>query len=192
MSESPRREFLLSEVLRFVPSARGCLGVTRISLIGSLATSKQNPKDADVLVTVTEDADLSPLAAAGRRLKGKAQSQSSGADIFLVDPSGQYIGRTCHWRECRPFIRVSCDARHCGKRAFLHDDLDDVTLDPTVIGAPPIDLWPQVIRRVKVPSDVESLLLSSLENSGSKVASNFSSSGRVSARCAELCRSTNR
>ena len=167
MSESPRREFLLTEVLRFVRSAQGCLGVTRISLVGSLATTKQNPKDADVLVTVRDDADLGPLAAAGRRLKGKAQSQSSGADIFLVNPSGQYIGRTCHWRECRPFIRVSCDARHCGKRAFLHDDLDDVTLDPAVVRAPPIDLWPQVIRRVSVPHDVESLLLSALESKGS-------------------------
>ncbi len=32
-------------------------------------------------------------------------------------------------------IRTACDARHCGRRAFLHDDLDVVTLDavaPTI------------------------------------------------------------
>jgi uncharacterized protein DUF6932 len=167
MNESLRREFLLAEVLRFVRSARRCPGVIRVSLVGSLTTAKPNPKDADVLVTVTDDADLTPLATAGRRLKGKAQGQSSGADIFLANPSGRYIGRICHWRECRSFIRASCDAHHCGKREFLHDDFDAVTLDPLVVHTPAIDLWPQVIRRVKVPPDVESLLLSTLESEGS-------------------------
>jgi len=164
VDESPRRRFLLGEVLRFVRSARRCPGVTRISLVGSLATAKANPKDADVLVTVADNADLTPLATAGRRLKGRAQGQSAGADIFLASPVGKYIGRICSWRECRPFIRVACDAAHCGARAFLHDDLQVVTLDSKLIAAPPIDLWPTVTRRAEVPADVESLLLRALEN----------------------------
>jgi hypothetical protein len=167
MNESPRRKFLVIEILKFVQSARACPGVKRISLVGSLATQKPNPKDADVLVTVADDADLKPLATAGRRLKGRAQSQNSGADIFLANPGGQYIGRICHWRECRPFIRLACDAAHCGKREFLHDDLDAVTLDAKLVHTPPIDLWPQVVRRVNVPSDIESELLRALENAGS-------------------------
>jgi predicted nucleotidyltransferase len=159
----PIRAFLLSEVLDFVHRTRKCAGVTRIALVGSLATDKRDPKDADVLVTVDDGADLSTLVAAGRRLKGRAQSQNKGADIFLANRSGSYIGRTCHWRECAPGIRMSCDARHCGLRPFLHDDLDAVKLDATLVKSPPIELWPTVVRRVPVPGDVEELLLKTLE-----------------------------
>jgi predicted nucleotidyltransferase len=157
------RDQLLSEVRHFVERARDCPGVQRIALVGSLATDKQKPKDADVLVTVVDDADLTPLATAGRRLKGHAQSRNKGADIFLADPVGNYIGRICHWRDCRPGIRASCDARHCGRRAYLHDDLDDVTLDASLIKAPPLELWPRIVRRVELPGDVERQLVQPIE-----------------------------
>ena len=121
------------------------------------------PKDADVLVMVDDHAGLTSLATAGRRLKGRAQSRNKGADVFRADPSGNYIGRICHWRECRPGVRVACDARHCGRRPFLHDDLDDVTLDPLLIKAPPIELWPRIVRRVELPSDVEAQLIQPIE-----------------------------
>ena len=162
-SDSSIRQFLLNEVLRFVKCARACHGVRRVAVVGSLAKDKEDPKDADVLVIVDDDADLTPLAAAGRRLKGRAQSRNRGADIFLADPSGNYIGRTCHWRDCRPGIRASCDARHCGRRAFLHDDLDDVTLDAALIMAPPLELWPTIVRRTELPKDVEVQLVQPIE-----------------------------
>jgi hypothetical protein len=158
-SESTIRDGLLSYVQRFVESACLCPGVRRIALIGSLATDKENPKDADLLVIVEDDADLTPLATAGRRLKGHAQSRNKGADIFLADPAGNYIGRICHWRDCRPGIRALCDARHCGRRVFLHDDLDAVTLDASLIKAPPLELWPKIVRRAELPSDVERRLV---------------------------------
>lgn len=158
-TDTKTRDFLLSEILRFVERARACPGVRRIALVGSLTTSKDEPKDADVLVTVEENADLTLLATAGRRLKGRAQSRNRGADIFLADPSGRYIGRTCDWRECRPGIRVACDARYCGRRAFLHDDLDTLTLDAALVMGPPLELWPKVVRRVELPKDVETLLV---------------------------------
>lgn len=161
-SGSTIRDFLLSEIRSFVNSVRNHPGVQRIALVGSLATDKGNPKDADVLVTVDDDADLTPLATAGRRLKGHAQSRNNGADIFLADPSGNYIGRICHWRRCYPGVRASCDARHCGKRPFLHDDLDDVTLDASSIKSPPLELWPKIVRRVQLPSDVETQLIQQL------------------------------
>lgn len=91
-------------------------------MVGSLVTQKVLPKDADVLVTVAPEASLVRLAEAGRKLKGYAQARNSGADIFLADPDGQYIGRICHWRECWPGVRQSCWARHCGKREFASDD----------------------------------------------------------------------
>ena len=115
------------------------------------------------MVAVDDDADLTQLATLGRRLKGHAQSRNRGADIFLADPGGNYIGRICHWRECRPGIRASCDARHCGRRAFLHDDLDDVTLDASLIKTPPLELWPRIVRRTKLPADVETLLVQPIE-----------------------------
>ncbi len=90
------RELLLAGVLKFVEQASVCSGVRRIALLGSLVTQKNNPKDADVLVTIADEADLAPLAVAGRRLKGMAQSRNSGTVIFLADLSREYIGRICH------------------------------------------------------------------------------------------------
>lgn len=160
--QMPLRIFLLNGVLRFTHAVRNLRGVRRISLVGSLATPKTTPKDADVLVTVASDCKLDRLAKAGRALKGHAQARNSGADIFLANPDGRYIGRTCGWRECRPGIRVACRALHCGEMEFLNDDLQVVSLAPTLIASPPIDLWPRVVRRVVVPVDVEQVLLEPL------------------------------
>lgn len=153
------RAWLLYAVAVFVDRARQCPGVLRIALLGSLTTCKRTPKDADVLVTVADAADLEPLARAGRQLKGVAQSRNAGADIFLASPAGGYLGRICHWRRCQPFVRAGCMARHCGRRPYLNDDLDVIALASERVTAPPIELWPTVIRRVKVPNDVETRLL---------------------------------
>jgi hypothetical protein len=146
---------LLKAVLRFVLDARICRGVLRIALIGSLTTAKALPKDADVLVTIEDGLDLGPSIA--RRLKGTAQQMNLGADIFLANAQGRYLGRICHYRECHP--RVACRARHCGRQAHLNDDLQLVTLDHALIASPPVELWPEVRRRVPVPGDLEELLL---------------------------------
>ena len=158
---NPRRR-LLAAVLAFVRAARECPGVVRIALVGSLATEKPVPKDADVLVTINVDMDLAPLARIGRRLKGAGQTINLGADVFLADQVGRYIGRICHYRECHP--RVACQAQHCGRRQHLNDDLQAVTLKPDLIAAPPAELWPRVIRRAVVPTDVEQQLLTVLES----------------------------
>src|ERR1700683_3992682 len=117
------RAFLIGELLTFVTRARTTPGVRRVALVGSLATAKASPKDADLLLWVDDGADLAPLAAIARRLKGKAQSRNSGADIFIVNAKAEYLGRICHYRDCRPGIRISCRALHCGRRAHLCDDL---------------------------------------------------------------------
>lgn len=121
-------------------------------------TTKPTPKDIDLLVTVTDDADLAPLARCARRLQGRLQGLNHWADVFLADERGRYLGRTCTWRECRPGIRASCDALHCGRRPHLHDDLGDVRLTQALIASPPVEIWPTVIRRITVPPDVEHLL----------------------------------
>jgi predicted nucleotidyltransferase len=152
------RAFLLAETFRFIDRVAAMPGIKHIAIIGSLTTTKADPKDADILVTVEDDADLTALAAASRRLKGLAQSKNKGADIFLANPSGQYIGRICHWRECGPGIRASCDALHCGRRHYLHDDFNDIRLSTTAVTEPTVEVWPKVICRQNVPGDLQSYL----------------------------------
>ena len=160
------RPVLLAAVRDFVREAIGCAGVLRVALIGSLATDKPVPKDADVLVTIDGEMELTKLARAGRRLQGRAQNINLGGDIFLADAAGRYLGRICGYRECRP--RALCRARHCGLRDHLNDDLDVVTLAGELLAAPPIELWPDVIRRVPVPPDVEAILLAKLERTNTQ------------------------
>jgi len=83
-----------------------------------------------------------------------------GADIFLANAEGRYVGRICHYRECRP--RVACRAQNCGRQRHLNDDLQVVTLASALIASPPVELWPEIHRRVPVPGDVEELLLAVL------------------------------
>jgi hypothetical protein len=156
----PRRPLLLA-VLAFVLAARDCPGVQRISLLGSILTAKAIPKDIDVLVTIDGAMDLARLARSGRRLLGRTQTINLGADVFLADTTGRYLGRICHYRECHP--RALCRAQHCGQRDHLNDDLHVVTLSHELIASPPVDLWPKVIRRITMPVDVENTLLTELE-----------------------------
>ena len=157
----------------------------RIALIGSLATPQPSPKDVDLLVTVTDDMDLAPLAKAARQLNGRAMQsgRSRGGDVFLADPSGNYLGRACLWKECGPGIRQSCDALHCGQRHYLHDDLRAITLEPALIQTPPIELWPAVVTRVEVPADVEVVLLKPVRGGLQSAASQQSSTKMEGQEC---------
>ena len=156
-SES-HRQHLLDGLRRFIVSVRQLAGVRRIALLGSIVTAKPDPKDIDVLVVVADDADLAPLATCARRLQGHAQSFNQGADVFLADERGTYIGRTCRWKDCRPGVRQACDALHCGRRPYLHDDLDAIRLNSAVVLSPPVTLWPSVERRGQLPPDVEEVV----------------------------------
>ena len=152
------RQQLLEGLRRFIVAAQHIAGVRAIALLGSITTAKPDPKDIDVLIVVDDDADLAALATASRRLQGHAQSRNCGADVFLANPRGIYIGRTCHWRDCRPGLRLACDARHCGQRPYLHDDLDTVHLAESVVESPPLTLWPAIKRRGPLPPDLEEFI----------------------------------
>ena len=54
--------YLVAETLPFTLVAIKLPGVTSLALIGSLTTEKKDPKDADLVVTVTGDADLEQSA----------------------------------------------------------------------------------------------------------------------------------
>ncbi len=148
------RQQLLSFAIEFVQTIMNLNGVTRIAMIGSLTTNKPDPKDADFLVTVENDLDLSRLAKAGRRLQGRAQSLNRGGEVFLANPDDQYIGRLCPWKECGPGIRSSCDALHCGRRLYLHDDFGSIQLADELIKKPPLEIWPNYKARVEIPKDL--------------------------------------
>ena len=148
------RAFLIAEAFRFIERIVGIHGVRRIAMLGSLLSSKADPKDVDILITVDDEADLTALATAARRLKGITQSKNKGADVFLANSAGQYIGRICHWRRCGPKFRATCDARSCGRREYLHDDLDDINLDPLLVKEPPLEIWPSVVYRQSVARDL--------------------------------------
>jgi predicted nucleotidyltransferase len=147
------RKIMFAEVLRFVRIARDLPGLQRIALIGSLTSEKEFPKDIDLLVTITGDCDLARLATLGRQLAGRMAAHSAGAEIFLASPDGEYLGRTCPWKSCGPGIRTNCDARSCGRRHYMHDDLQTIQLSKALIDQPPVQLWPETVA-VSCPSDV--------------------------------------
>jgi hypothetical protein len=111
------RPHLLKAALAFVRAARSTPGVLRIARLGSLATDKPVPKDADVLVTIDAAMDLDPLARLGRRPPGHgADREPAGRHLSWrrSGAAGRYLRRICHYRECHP--RVACRARSCGLR----------------------------------------------------------------------------
>jgi hypothetical protein len=157
------RNILFAEVRQFVRDARQIEGVRRMALIGSLATSKEFPKDIDFLVTVSDDCDLAPLARLGRQISGRMNRHQSGVDVFLASESGDYLGRTCPWKKCGPSYRKSCDAIHCGKRSYLHDDFNEMRLKKELIAQPPVSLWPRPSASCSAPHDVHVQLIEQLD-----------------------------
>ncbi len=161
-----KRTDLLLAVSVFVKAASQLPGVLRIALIGSLATDKAIPKDVDLLVGVADDMRLDELAKLSRRMNGKTMSTGDGcgADVFLHNAQGEYLGRICAWKECAPGIRRACQAQHCGKRAFLHDDLQVLRLDADLIQSPPLVLWPETKTLINPPKDVREVLITDLDH----------------------------
>lgn len=152
---STARQLLIEETMIFAGKAIARHGVLKVALIGSLATDKANPKDTDLIVTISDDIDLKSFARISRSLQGRSQGFNRWADIFLVDESGEYLGRTCPWKECRAGIRASCQALHCGWRPHLHDDLQNIKLEQNTIKYPAVELWPNLIVRVRIPDDLK-------------------------------------
>jgi hypothetical protein len=70
--------------------------------------------------------------------------------------------RTLVERATREIVARVCGGRamcfYCGRRLYLHDDLDAITLNSTLVLCPPITLWPRVERRGKLPPDVEEMV----------------------------------
>ena len=123
-----------------------------------------NSKSVDVLVTIDGALASVSLGRRGRRLQGFAQAKTLGADISwpMIADAILVASAIIH----SAFRARHVDAQNCGRREHLNDDLQLVTPADQLIAAPPITLWPNVVRRGTVPADVEKLLLTELERVG--------------------------
>lgn len=158
------RTQMLTATVPFVLAAAQIQGVKRVALVGSLLTGKVRPKDIDLLISVEDSADLVSLATAGRRYQGRMGQLTHGnygVDLFMTNTKQQYLGRLCHRKSC-PCYCQSCQAKHCGQRQYLCDDLQVVTLERSLLVAPPLEVWPTIVARVAIPTDVEQHLLQPL------------------------------
>ena len=151
----PRRALLLA-VCSFVRAARICPGVLRIALMGSLVTNKPIPKDADVLVTIDDTTDLTGLARAASAPQGVCSNHQPSSLMRLGVTSDAFASIASAIRAWHASPSIA-DAAPTSTMTHV------VTLSKELLAAPPIDLWPDVVPRVKVPPDVEALLLTELE-----------------------------
>jgi len=69
----------------------------------------------------------------------------------------------------RTLLLMACNGKQCVEGTYIQDDFDEVCLSRDVVERPPIELWPQVVRRIPVPTDVEEQLIQSLERSRGKL-----------------------
>src|SRR5262245_60869685 len=97
-------------------------------------------------------------------MSGRLQQHNLGSVVYLANRSGVCIGRVCHWKECAPGIRLSCEALNCGLREYLYDDPQSLRLNKTLIANPPLVLWPKIVTHVKLPEDVQDELIRPLQS----------------------------
>ena len=144
----------IKNIFFFVELAKKIQGVKKIAIIGSITTSKKKPKDIDLLVTIDNTINIKKLAAAGRKLTGKqmAVGDSSGADVFLANEAGAYLGRTCHYRQCH--LRMGCMGIRCNGGHIMYD-LHIINLDKSLVLNPPVEIYPKVVIRKQLPKDLE-------------------------------------
>ena len=153
------RKNLIQLVYEFIISCRNIEDIKRVAIIGSILSENAKPKDVDLLLTIPDNLELTGLAKISRTLQGKSGSLGGGADVFLANLNNEYIGRICIWKDCHFGARMSCDANNCGKRKYLHDDLNTITLKRELIDNPPLIIFPKIIRNVLIPTDIEEGLL---------------------------------
>ncbi|MCK6695783.1 MAG: hypothetical protein L6Q97_27220 [Thermoanaerobaculia bacterium] len=152
------RPAFIENALWFAEAAARREGVLRIALLGSITTPKPHPKDVDLLVMLKTGTPFKPISDLARKLSGKQMSvgDSSGADVFLVNEKGEYLGRTCHYRECH--YRARCEGQHCGPDSYLCDDFHIFQLRTEFIVRPPVELYPRMIVRAPLPPDLQEAL----------------------------------
>jgi predicted nucleotidyltransferase len=125
--------------------------VKRVALFGSVASAPtiesgrwrrghvHEPKDVDLAVWLDGVTDLNRLRKlSSHALKLLWDDKEMGVahhqvDIFLLDATGNYLGRLCHFNQC-PKHKPQCRADGCGSVPFLQQHegfvLDTESLRP--------------------------------------------------------------
>jgi predicted nucleotidyltransferase len=167
--EKENRIKMVNVVKEFLPAIKRTNGVKFIGLIGSLTRDSPEPKDIDMVVCVTPSADLPELGTVCKRIAGRMMQIGKGVDMFVYDDlSGEYVGRICQYRDCRPGIR-RCRADHCRMRPYLKDDLSTIRLPAFVRKNVPVELHPTLrYNPPEAPEDVSEILLAGRWSAGHK------------------------
>ena len=127
----------VAEAFAQVPAVR------RVALFGSVALAPRieserrrrgylhEPKDVDLAVWLDDAVNLDSV----RKLSAQAVNRlwhdnaigvaHHQIDTFLLDATGRYLGRLCHFSQC-PKHKPECRAQGCGDTPFLrqHDGFD--------------------------------------------------------------------
>jgi predicted nucleotidyltransferase len=118
----------------------GVPAVKRVALFGSVASTPRiepgrrrrghlhEPKDVDLAVWLGDVVDLDRLRVMSARAVNQLFEENEigvahhQVDVFLLDASGRYLGRLCHFNRC-PKHKPECRAEGCGRVPFLrqHD-----------------------------------------------------------------------
>ena len=156
------RGALLLAAKWFVEKASTIDAVQQIALIGSICTGKKNPKDIDLLLTLTPGANIAPLSRLKRQMQGRIQRGLLGADVFLME-EGKYLGRPCRYREPHPRVVCAHDGLMCSlERSFLCNTSAAFNLEKKLLVSPPIILFPKFRASVEVPADIRTVFMNTL------------------------------
>lgn len=157
MPTNPIREAFIKNALEFAEQLSRKEGVRRVAIVREITQPVKKPHILCLLVTIGEEAPVKPIADVGRKLTGRMLSmpESVGSDVFLANEQHEYLGRTCNYRECHP--RAACRGGQC-YGTYICNDFHIFTLEKEVIESPPVEVFPRVVIRDRIPDDLRQAL----------------------------------
>lgn len=157
MATTPIRTIFIQHALEFAEQLSRKQGVLRVAIVREITQPVKEPEILCLLVTISEEAPIRPIADIGRKLAGRMLSmpRAAGSDLFLANEQHEYLGRTCLYRECHP--RVRCEGNQCNG-SYICNDFHVFTLEKEVIQSPPVEVFPRVVIRDRIPNDLRRAL----------------------------------
>ena len=133
-SNAARRQRMLEGVGQFAQKLRRFSSVIEVGLAGTLASEDEYPNDIDAVVFLDGFNELPDIARAARQMASVCNSW----EVFVFTVDFKYLGRICHYKECRP--RVACADKRCGTYPHIYE-LADFVFDPNQFFSSPFHLF---------------------------------------------------